>query len=534
MSKIKLTGSNSGYVEISSAADAGNLTLNLPTSGTALLSNGDNVYTGITTFSNDLKLEGGSYDVLWDSSDNQLEFGDNAKLSFGASSDLQIFHDGSNDHILSSGTGSLLIKGDAINLGSASGEYYVRAFENADVQIRYNNSTKIQTTNTGAVVTGICTATSFSGSGEGLTRTSQYAHRNRIHNGGMTIAQRIGDTETSLNNNNWTKTLDRWKIYENLSAAFTVTRSHNTYPTAGTNPSSYSSQRIKVTSAQSSLSASHQLMLSQIIEGFNWQDLRWGTSAAKSVTLSFSVLASGASAGNVTGTYCVQCTNAGYYDRAYIKEYTIDAINVWKRVTLTFPGDTSGSWDTQNDASCRFSWFLATGTDHHGSADSWGAFKATTSNQKNFAGHVNNMIFITDVQVEEGTVATPFETKPFSTELALCQRYYEIVSPTGGLACWSWGGNVGSTNVFWKVKKRTTPSCGYNGTLTNSPNNQNGQIGVYSTLGWRSWGTLAMQEPLTDSVRITFGSMSSSWTGGHSIGIYFYGEDSNIYGDAEF
>ena len=539
MSKIKLTGSNSGYVEISSAADAGNLTLALPTSGTVLLSNADNVFTGITTFTglnitDDVTLNGGSYDVVWDASDNQLEFGDNAKLSFGASSDLQIFHDGSNDHILSSGTGSLLIKGDAINLGSASGEYYVRAFENADVQIRYNNSTKIQTTNTGAVVTGICTATSFSGSGEGLTRTSQYAHRNRIHNGGMTIAQRIGDTETTLTHNNWTKTLDRWKVYENTEAVMTVQRTHGTYATAGTVPSSYSAQRLKVTTADTSLSSSQQSMLAQIIEGFNWQDLRWGTSAAKSVTLSFSVLATGSSAGNVTGTYCVQCTNAGYYNRAYIKEYTIDAINVWKRVTLTFPGDTSGSWDTQNDASCRFAWFLAAGTDHHGSADSWGAFKATTSNQKNFLGNVNNMLFITDVQVEEGTVATPFETKPFSTELALCQRYYEIVSPTGGLACWSWGGNVGSTNVFWKVKKRTTPSCGYNGTLTNSPNNSIGQIGVYSTLGWRSWGTLTMQEPLTDSVRITFGSMGNSWSGGDSIGIYFYGEQSNIYGDAEF
>ena len=43
-----------------------------------------------------------------------------------------------------------------------------------------------------------------------------------------------------------------------------------------------------------------------------------------------------------------------------------------------------------------------------------------------------------------------------------------------------------------------------------------------------------MQEPLTDSVRITFGSMADSWTGGYSVGIYFYGEDSNIYGDAEF
>ena len=164
---------------------------------------------------------------------------------------------------------------------------------------------------------------------------------------------------------------------------------------------------------------------------------------------------------------------------------------------------------------------------------SWGAFKATTSNQKNFLGNVNNMLFITDVQVEEGTVATPFETKPFSTELALCKRYYEIISPTGGLACWSWGTSVGSTNVFWKVKKRTTPSCGYNGTLSSSAG-ADGTIGVYShNRGWNDWGTLVMQEPLTDSVRITFGSMEG-WNAGDAIGIYFYGEDSNIYGDAEF
>ena len=540
MSKIKLTGSNSGYVEISSAADAGNLTLSLPTAGTALLSNAGNVFTGITTFTgvnitDDITFTGASYNVVWDKSDNQLEFGDNTKLSFGASSDLQIFHDGNNSFINEVGSGSLYVRAqNTFNLQKAgTSDFMLKTTTDGAVDLYFANSKKFETTNTGAVVTGICTATSFSGSGEGLTRTSQYAHRNRIHNGGMTVSQRMGDNENTLTHNNWTKTLDRWKVYENTEAVLTVQRTHGTYPTAGTVPSSYSAQRLKVTTADTSLSSSQQCMLAQYIEGLNWQDLRWGTSAAKSVTLSFSVLATGASAGNVTGTYCVQCSNPNYFNRAYIKEYTIDAINVWKRVTLTFPGDTSGSWDTQNDASCRFAWFLAAGTDHHGSADSWGAFKATTSNQKNFLGNVNNMIFITDVQVEEGTVATPFETKPFSTELALCQRYYETVSPTGGLACWSWGGNVGSTNVFWKVKKRTTPSVGYNGTLTDSPNNQNGQIGVYSTLGWRSWGTLAMQEPLTDSVRITFGSMAS-WTGGHSIGIYFYGEDSNIYGDAEF
>ena len=540
MSKIKLTGSNSGYVEISSAADAGNLTLALPTAGTTLLSNADNVFSGITTFTglnitDDVTFNGASYNVVWDKSDNQLEFGDNAKLSFGASSDLQLYHDGNHSYISEVGTGHLYFGASGYRFNNAAqNQSIIQANQGGAVELYFNGSKKLETTNTGSIISGICTATSFSGSGEGLTRTSQYAHRNRIHNGGMTIAQRIGDTETTLTHNNWTKTLDRWKVYENTEAVLTATRTHGTYPTAGTNPSSHSSQRLKVTTADTSLSSSQQSMLAQYIEGFNWQDLRWGTSAAKSVTLSFSVLATGSSAGNVTGTYCVQCSNPNYFNRAYIKEYTIDAINVWKRVTLTFPGDTSGSWDTQNDASCRFAWFLAAGTDHHGSADSWGAFKATTSNQKNFLGNVNNMLFITDVQVEEGTVATPFETKPFSTELALCQRYYEKISPTGGLACWCWANNNGSTNVFWKVKKRTTPSCGYNGTLTNSPNNQNGQIGVYShNRGWNDWGTLVMQEPLTDSVRITFGSMEG-WNAGDAIGIYFYGEDSNIYGDAEF
>lgn len=129
---------------------------------------------------------------------------------------------------------------------------------------------------------------------------------------------------------------------------------------------------------------------------------------------------------------------------------------------------------------------------------------------------------------------TPFETKPFSTELELCQRYYEKIAPTGGLACWSWGTNVGSTNVFWKVRKRTTPSVGYNGTLTDSANSTNGQIGVYShNRGWNTWGSLTMQEPTLDSVRITFGGMQG-WTAGDAIGIYWYGDDSNIYGDAEF
>ena len=112
MSKIRLTGSNSGYVEIAAAADAGNLTFTLPTTGTDLFGNGNNVISGITTFSaaldinsnidvsgtsvfnNDVTFDGATagYDVVWDRSDNQLEFADNAKISLGSGGDLSLIH----------------------------------------------------------------------------------------------------------------------------------------------------------------------------------------------------------------------------------------------------------------------------------------------------------------------------------------------------------------------------------------------------------------------------------------------------------
>ena len=505
MSKIKLTGSNSGYVEISSAADAGNLTLALPTSGTVLLSNTDNVFSGITTtgqldingsidvsstsvFNDDVTFTGASYNVLWDKSDNQLEFGENAKLSFGASPYLQIYRDSAsritntNGNLVidnSNGVDTYLNSGNDIFIRPQGSEDGIKVIGDGAVELYFNAGKKFETTNTGTVIAGICTATSFSGSGEGLTRTSQYAFRNRFHNGGMTVSQRLGTTETQLNNNNWTQIMDRWKCYENTDGTLTATMVSNIYPTAGTVPSSYNSVRIKVTSDDTSLSSSQQVQFSQIIEGYNWQDLRWGTSAAKSVTVSFSVLATGASASNVTGTYCLQCTNPGTYNRAYIKEYTIDAINTWKRVSLTFPGDTSGTWDHSNNQSCRFSWFLAGDTNQYGSADTWSSYKTSTSNQKNFLSHVNNMIFFTDLQVEEGTVATPYETKPYSTELQLCQRYYQDI-PANSAVYVPMNGSYARINVLFPTTMRATPS------ITVTPSWDGGGATIYGCMFYKS------------------------------------------------
>ena len=483
MSKIKLTGSNSGYVELDSAADAGNLTLTLPTSGVRLLSNTDNVFsgitttgeldingkidvstdivggrnlkvTGITTLSDDVTFTGASYNVLWDKSDNQLEFADNAKLSFGASSDLQIFHDGSNDHILSSGTGSLLIKGDAINLGSASGEYYVRAFENADVQIRYNNSTKIQTTNTGAVVTGICTATSFSGSGEGLTRTTAYSHRNVVINGGMQVAQR-GSSSTG-NTSGGYKTCDRWELSLNSAGTWTVTQS-------GTCPDGFNNSiKLDCTTANTSLSATSFLSIRTSFEGQDLRRFAKGTTSAKAMTVSFYVKT------NKNGTYAVELYDV---DNTKIATslYTVSNSN-WNRYEFTIPASTNtGQFVKDNNKSMNLGFILAAGTNYT-NGNQYGFFVQGSNLNRaagltvNLADSTSNEFYLTGVQLEEGEIATPFEHRSFGDELQRCQRYYYVIADARDSGttfqlfnCHAYSTVQFETTVHYP-KMRTTPS----------------------------------------------------------------------------
>ena len=170
MSKVRLTGSNSGYVEIAAAADAGNLSFTMPTGGTALIGNGDNVYTGITTFNNDVIFDGATagYDVVWDRSDNQLEFATNAKATFGDA--MQIYHDGNNSLIQDSGAGHVQVRSGTFTVGNAGLTKTSAIFNSGSgQQLNFNNNQKFITTNTGVVVSGICTATSFSGDGSNLT-----------------------------------------------------------------------------------------------------------------------------------------------------------------------------------------------------------------------------------------------------------------------------------------------------------------------------------------------------------------------------
>ena len=104
--------------------------------------------------SGDFTLTGASYNVTWDKSLNTLKFADNAKAFFGAGSDLQIYHDGSNSYIQDQATGDLIIKGLNLRLRNGNNEDYISCIGDGAVTLYHNDVAKLATTSTGVSVTG--------------------------------------------------------------------------------------------------------------------------------------------------------------------------------------------------------------------------------------------------------------------------------------------------------------------------------------------------------------------------------------------
>ena len=465
MSKIKLTGSNSGYVEISSAADAGNLTLQLPTAGTVLLSNAGNVFSGITTtgqldingsidvsstsvFNDDLTLTGASYNVVWDKSDNQLEFGDNAKLSFGASSDLQIFHDGTNTRIQNS-TNTLRIAGDSIKLNNGAISKNFLVAENDAVQLMYNNSTKFVTTNTGTVITGICTATSFSGSGEGLTRTTQLSHRNLIINGAMQVAQR-GTSYTGTNNYN---TVDRILISTNgLDENCTFAQVD---VSSGTTPYTLGFRKaFKITNGNQTNGAgvNDYVQIQHRLEAQDIANSGWNYKSSSSyITLQFWVKSSVAQ-----NFYCYLRTKDGT-GQGYIFETGSLTANTWTKIEKTIPGNSNITINNDNGEGLQINispFWGTTYTNNSASLNAWGTFSGTarTPDHTSTWYTTNDATFeLTGVQLEVGEQATPFEHKRFSDELRNCQRYFQQVKGHSDMVCAGPGRSNGTTHAPFTI-----------------------------------------------------------------------------------
>jgi hypothetical protein len=272
---------------------------------------------------------------------------------------------------------------------------------------------------------------------------SPYGFKNRIINGAITIDQRLNGSGNTLVTATETFVVDRFVAYKDGGV---ITSGQSTIAPAGfTNSISWS-----VGTGYSATSGQYTF-LKYHIEGYNVGDLGFGTSDAKTVTLSFWVRAS------VTGTYSGTLGNVSL-NRSYPWTYTINSANTWEYKTITVPGDTTGTWAKDNTTGLRIYWDLGTGSGSRGTAGSW---QATTlvgaTGTTSISATTGATFYITGIQLEKGSQATAFDYRPYSTELQLCKRYYRI-------AKWRWQGQSaglgqgqGWTWVF-DPEMRTTPS----------------------------------------------------------------------------
>jgi hypothetical protein len=286
-----------------------------------------------------------------------------------------------------------------------------------------------------------------------------FSFRNKIINGDMRIAQRTAGAVTSVASSRGAGfALDRWSVWLANWVGGAATQQQSTDVPSG--QGFVNSLLVTVTGASSSPDpTSGRFLIHQMIEGFNVADLNWGKQNAKSVTVSFWVKSS------VTGNYGFTLTNADG-NRGYVVSYAINAANTWEQKIVTIPGDTSGTWTTDNTAGVTLNFDLGVNGPTTDTVNTWltGDYRGLTSGVDLIRTN-GATFYLTGVQFEVGSVATEFERRPYGLELSLCQRYlpsYIYESSSGSeMIGWARGGSsstIGSTQIVFPVTARVPPT----------------------------------------------------------------------------
>jgi hypothetical protein len=282
------------------------------------------------------------------------------------------------------------------------------------------------------------------------TADSLQGFRNRIINGDMKIAQR-GTGPFTVSSE---FPVDRFSIRYGMDGACSFEQTSEA-------PSGFvNSVKFTTTTADTDLTGTQSVRFEYRAEGQDVADLGWGTAAAKTVTLSFWVRSS------LTGTFGGSLVNNAQ-NRSYPFTYTISSANTWEYKTVTIPGDTTGTWLTTNGIGLRVFFGLGVGPDRSGTAGAWAASSLqSVTGATSVIGTLNATWYVTGVQLEVGSVATPFERRPYGTELSLCQRYYQRQFPLRGVGVGDGASNVGRIKSPLGTTMRASPTATLVGTLT--------------------------------------------------------------------
>ena len=310
-----------------------------------------------------------------------------------------------------------------------------------------------------------------------------------IINGDMSVAQRSTSTASITSAGYYT--IDRYQIY--LATLGTWTMSQSTDVPTGQGFAK--SLKFDCTTADASPSANDEFYLRQKFEGQNLQHLKYGTSSAESLTLSFWVKCNKAT----TATCMLQDHDNS---KIQVKSYTISSANTWEKKIVTFSGNTSNSLNNDNGLSLDVRWWLDSGSSFT-SGTPTGDWEANVNSKKNpdnlaLASSTDNEWYITGVQLEVGefdsTSIPSFPFESYESNFRKCQRYHFRHNPTkdahvGVLMGFANGGSdINSCTVPVPVPMRanpslsTDPASGSIAVRYYTPEQGTGTISSYTTL----------------------------------------------------
>ena len=245
-------------------------------------------------------------------------------------------------------------------------------------------------------------------------------YRNRVINGDMRIAQRGTSNVLSLGSDIKNYMIDRFFAQSYFTTAAAMTQ-YQSALSASDAPYQLGLRNYMNVVVNIGSSVTALLPISQVFEGYNIQDLNWGTSFGSPVTLSF-WFRSNAPAGSQFTYSLINYAGTANYAGTFVP-----APGIWQYWTFTIPPPQNGTaWNTGTNGALALyiaSYYPGGFTT---TVNQWnsGSYTYCAYGSYNWPGLAGNYIHCTGVQLEKGTVATPFEVRPYATELALCQRYY--------------------------------------------------------------------------------------------------------------
>lgn len=270
------------------------------------------------------------------------------------------------------------------------------------------------------------------------TAATGFGFKNRLINGAMLLNQR---SVASVSGTAYP--VDRF--------LFSMNGSNMTAAQSITAPTGFRNSVVITSNAASSIAAGDYRQFIQNIEGYNFYDFAYGTASAATLSLSFWARSS------LTGTFSGGVMNSAA-TRSYVFTYSINSANTWEYKTVAIPGDTTGTWVTDNGVGLSLRFDLGTSSTYTTSAGSWQAglyFKSTGS--VSLCSTSGATLYFTGVQLEKGPTATTFDWRSGGTETALCQRYYCPIG-FGAANGYALGGATVGGNANLKVTMRATPT----------------------------------------------------------------------------